>query len=296
MILVTGAQGFLGRHLIPALIQKWGADQVMALTSAPVYSGGAWLQHHNYDFSPDYFVRSGFESIHTIIHAGAYIPKSSKDGKDWQACNRNIVTTERLLTAQLPSLKRLIFISTVDVYGPAEIVSEKTAVQPVSLYGLSKYYCEQMLEAWAEEQNKTIQILRVGHIYGPGEEQYQKLIPVTMRKLLQRESLQLWGEGTEERAFIYVSDVVNAIISACGYETYLKPVNVAGKRAVTVKKLMDLLIGMAEYSPIIERQSFNGPGRSIRFDVSRMEEILGPERVSLEDGLRSEWEYMKEVK
>jgi nucleoside-diphosphate-sugar epimerase len=179
MVLLTGASGFIGKHLLAALISKYGKDNVLALTSAPL-TDCRYLLHLDYSFGSGYFADNGYaDSITTIIHAGAFTPKNSAQANDWKQSNSNIHNTAVLLEADLPRLEKFIYLSTLDVYGNDEIISENSTVAPASLYGHSKLYGEKMVTAWANDKKVFAQILRVGHVYGPGEEAYQKIIPVT---------------------------------------------------------------------------------------------------------------------
>ena len=122
-------------------------------------------------------------------------------------------STAKLLTSNLPNIKNFVFFSTVDVYGYNSLISEETNLSPSSLYGHSKLYCEQMISSWAAQKKICHQILRIGHVYGEGEEKYKKIIPVTMQRLLSNIPLQMYGDGSEIRSFIYIQDVVNAVIN-----------------------------------------------------------------------------------
>jgi nucleoside-diphosphate-sugar epimerase len=158
MILITGASGFIGSHLLSSIIELYGQEKILALTSKPT-SKCKYLLHNDYSFDDDYFVNSGFENIEIIIHAGAFIPKSSSDGNNISECNSNVSSTAKLLTSNLPNIKNFVFFSTVDVYGYNSLISEETNLSPSSLYGHSKVYCEQMITAWAAKKKFVIKYL-----------------------------------------------------------------------------------------------------------------------------------------
>ena len=75
MILLTGASGFIGKHLLKLLIEKFGEENILALTTNPSV-GFPHLLHNNYKFDRDFFVKNGYGNIKTIIHAGAFTPKN----------------------------------------------------------------------------------------------------------------------------------------------------------------------------------------------------------------------------
>lgn len=293
MILLTGASGFIGKHLLSTLIKIYGSENILALTSKPT-NECKFLFHNGYTFDQDYFVKSGFDSIKTIIHAGAFIPKAGHQANDWLSCNSNISGTAKLLGAHFPSLEKIIYLSTVDVYGDDHIISEKSPLIPVSLYGDSKLYCEKLISTWAEYNNKIHQILRIGHVYGPGEEEYQKIIPVTIRKILDDESVQIWGTGEDVRSFININDIVSAIIGSLTLKESIGPVNLVSNQRVTIKEIVQKIIKLSGRNATIEMVSAQGKGRNLIFDNAKMRMFLIDSEIPLEQGLTEELEYMRE--
>ena len=295
MILLTGASGFIGKHLLKKLVSVFGKDSILAFTSEPIEEA-PYLLHNDYNFETDYFIKSGFGmQIDTIIHAGAFTPKSSKGANDVVKCTSNITTADKLLQAILPNLKKIIYLSTIDVYGPAEIISESSQLEPTSLYGESKLYVEKMIKVWAIANEKLHQILRVGHVYGPGEESYQKIIPVTIQKILQEQPLQIWGTGKEIRSFIYIKDVVNAIINASKLDMDAGVINLVSSQKVTIAELVNKLVALSgkiivpEVIPSVMR------GKDFIFDNSRMRALLILNETVLDEGLLEEWTYLKNL-
>ncbi len=293
MILLTGASGFLGKHLLAALLAERGARGVVVMTSKPIV-GITTLLRNGDIVKEDAFREAPFNTITEVIHAGAFIPKSAAEGGDWIRCTANILHTQSLLQALPKGVQRFINISTVDVYAPAKVISENSQIAPPSLYGHSKLYCEHMAEAWAVGSEAAVQNLRLGHIYGPGEEGFKKIIPESFKRILRGEPLQLWGDGAELRAFIYVEDAVNAILKALTLNTYDGPINIAGGTALSIRELTDKIreAAGAEDTEIVSNPPV-GASRSLSFDNRKMRRIIGDERMTLEDGLRREWNHMK---
>ncbi len=292
MILVTGVNGFIGKHLLTSLIEQKGRSQVLAFTSKPV-DECAYLLHHHYEFAPDFLQVNGYTDIRTVIHLGGFIPKNSNEVNDVKKCTSNIDATKKLLNALPPSVERFLFISTVDVYSPGadEVITEQTLVNPASLYGHSKYYCEKMIEAWGNANNAKIQVLRLGHVYGPGENEYKKIIPVTIAKLKEGEQPQIWGNGSEKRSFIYVDDVIRVIIKAIDSVEITTPVNVVGGNSISVSDLTKLLIKISGLNIEPEFIRVDKNQRSLMFDNRKMKEVYCDEIFTMEKGLQLEWEY-----
>jgi UDP-glucose 4-epimerase len=295
MILITGASGFIGKHLLNLLIEKYGHDNVVALTSQPI-NNVLCVLHNNYNFSDDIFMRQGFENIETIIHAGSYTPKNSDDINNINYSNSNIFNTEKLLGAKLPNLKKVIYLSAIDIYNTDSVITEDTPEYPVSMYAQSKLYLEKMIHHWGAQNNKIIQIVRIGHVYGPGEETYKKLIPETFRKVLANKNLTIWGTGEELRSFIYVDDVVKAIVNAIDYNENLGVINLVGSQAISILEVIEKIKQIANSEVLIEKIDTNFQGRNLVFDNSKMLKFLLQNETALDEGLRSEYAYMKQLK
>jgi nucleoside-diphosphate-sugar epimerase len=293
MILLTGASGFIGKHLLKALIKEYGQINVLALTSRPI-SSSAYLLHNNYDFNEDYFIKSGVANdITSIIHAGAFIPKSTNEINNWKLCNQNILNTHKLLNSNLPNLKKVIFLSTIDIYGKDDVISEQSPIEPISLYGYSKLYGERMIAAWANSENKICQILRVGHTYGPGEDAFQKIIPATINKLVRNQPVQIWGSGNELRSFIYISDIVKAVLNSHELTANIGPVNIVASKSISISELVNKLISISGKKVVAETLANSMVSRNLVFDNAKMKKYLLTTETTMDDGLQEEWNYMK---
>jgi UDP-glucose 4-epimerase len=289
MIVLTGTSGFIGKHVLQALIKKEGAANVLALTSRPT-SLCPYLLHNGYDIYPGFFEDAGFHNINKVIHAGAFTPKKGSEAEDINQCYGNIRSFVKLLGALPASVTKCILLSTLDVYEETDYpITEQTGIAPISLYGHSKYYCEKVAESWAKENSKEIQILRLGHVYGPGEQAYQKLIPATIKKLANGELPQIWGSGDELRSFIYIDDVVTMILKSLDVREYNGAINIVSAKSMSIKNLMQLLIEISGLSISPEYITSNKKGRNLIFDNLKMKNILGDERIELREGLKKEW-------
>jgi UDP-glucose 4-epimerase len=295
MVLVTGTSGFIGSVLLDQIIAKFGSTNVLALTSKPIDKCN-YLLHNDYLFDPDFFIKSGYENIDTIIHAGAFTPKNGNQANEYYKCTSNITNTEALLKANLLNLKRFVFLSTLDVYGVSDVLTEESPVIPITLYGQSKVYCEKMIVSWANQNNILPQILRIGHVYGPGEEQYLKAIPVMIKKILNSEPIQIFGSGMDIRSFIYIEDVIQAIIKSIDLDLFYGPINIAGGNQISIKKLAQILIKIAESNTNVEYvKTLNAIRRDFIFDNSKMKKYLLNKETDLVLGLKREYIYMKNL-
>lgn len=294
MILVTGASGFIGKHLLKYLVITYGKDKILALTSKPIATC-AYLIHNDYTFDENYFINNGYYNIHTIVHAGAFTPKNSAEANNQVQSNLNVSNTEKLLHSIHPKLKKVIFLSTLDVYKDDEVIHENTKLQPISLYAKSKLTGEEIVGNWSKNRNISHQILRVGHVYGPGEEAYQKIIPLTIKKLLKNEHIEIWGTGNEIRSFIYIDDVVKAIGKAITLGENIGPINIVSGNQVTINNLIKKLIEISGSNSIPKLVATTAISRNLIFDNQKMKQVLLYRETPLNKGLSIEYNYMKKL-
>lgn len=295
MILLTGASGFIGKDLLESLIEKYGGENILALTTNPLKECN-FLLHNNYSFNNDIFLKNNYGNIHTLIHAGAFTPKNSNQINLVDASQSNIVNTHKLLQSTLPNLNKIIYLSTIDVYDNTENLSENSLEKPSSLYGFSKLYCEKMIENWGLQNNIDIQILRIGHVYGPGEDLYQKVIPNIINKVLNDEPIQIWGKGNEIRSFIFVKDVVKAILKSVDLESNIGIVNLVSNNSITIEEIVNKIVGISQKDIKIEYLHQNYIGRNYLFDNNKMIKWLLEKETNLEIGLKEEYDYFKNSK
>jgi UDP-glucose 4-epimerase len=179
------------------------------------------------------------------------------------------------------------------VYGPADTIAESSPTQPASLYGWSKLYCEQMVRQYAAQRGIASVVLRVGHVYGPGEEQYAKFLPNAIRNILAGKDVELWGEGRELRSLIYIGDVVAAVLAAVGRDGLPPVVNVVGGQPLPVRALLERVIAVSGRPVGLAHKAFAGTPRDFVFDTTLLRTHLLPAETPLDDGLRAELAHME---
>lgn len=296
-ILVTGASGFVGRAFIDFLEaeHKDMFDRLLIMSTSKLHPSietvivpkrelSALSQLKNYD-------------IETVYHLGAFIPKSGAQANDIELCNENISFTSALLYALPASVESFVFTSTIDVYqSTTSVIDEQTPTIPAGgLYGWSKLYCERIVEIWSQEYSKTIQILRLGHIYGRGEDAYKKLIPETIKNLLSGKAPVVYSNGDEKRSFLHINDCVRAIFHSATIDSYVGPINVVSGRTVSILEIVNLLAAQCDGEVEVEILGKDIPTKDFVFDNSKMANYLGGEMMNLENGLSDEYQYIKEL-
>ena len=289
---MTGTSGFIGSRLLQTARAMYG-DNVTAFSSHPS-EGNHIVYANRTDFSLAPAELALVEDANVLIHAGAFIPKCGTEANQIKSCNSNIAFTEELLALPWRNLKKIIFLSTLDVYNNFDCpISEATLTVPTTLYGMSKLYCERMMSLHAAERGIAIQVLRIGHVYGPGEEQYVKVIPKAIERIIAGGDVELWGEGEELRSFIYISDVVTAILKAVELQEEPGVINVVGGNVISIRDLLEKLIAIGGRQTKIVQQEFSGTRRDLVFDNTKLKRYLLPEESDFTTGLKMEFRQVE---
>ncbi len=290
-LLITGASGFIGSHLVSGARNAYGTENIIAFSSLQVH-GCQTIIYRGSSFNLSQADRALLATVDVLIHLGAFTPKSGEHANAIEKCNSNITFTERLLALPFKCLKKIIYVSSLDVYEPAELITEATPTRPVSLYGWSKLYCEHMTAIFAANQKVACQILRVGHVYGPGEERYGKLLPKAINSILRGGAVELWGDGSELRSLIYIDDVVAAILRSVSLQNNVGPINVVSGVAVSVRELLEKIIWISGKPTEVNIVEFKGIKRDYIFDNAKLQKYLLSDETDLIDGLRAEYDHM----
>jgi nucleoside-diphosphate-sugar epimerase len=303
VILVTGAHGFIGAHLSERLSKIAGVKllllsrQVRKSTQENVIC----LQSEFSQLTPGYWQSNEINRIDYVFHLGAFIPKTTADADNiGRAIDDNITGTRALLQSLPGNPDKLVFSSTLDVYASwtnGEVGTELSKVAPNTLYGASKLICEKLVAAWANERGSNYATLRYGHIYGPGEERYGKLIPVVIRKLLANQAPVVHGDGSALRDYLYVGDAVEATIRAALVVGNIEPINIVRGESATLKEIVQLLIRLFNSKKEISFLPDKPNGNSLRFDNDLMTKILGSwSMIDLAEGLTAEVDAFRRIK
>ena len=306
-ILLTGATGFIGRAFLD-YARAEGIDRrfrLLALASFPIDGCRTVLDGRGadglYKFHADDVRAAGAERIDFLLHLGAFTPKSGSDANQVAGSIANILNTRYLVEGLPRAPKQIVFGSTIDIYAPsADPIREGDMCAPSTLYGESKLFCETMLRSMIGQGRYTetsLQIVRIGHVYGRGEDAYRKFIPDTIRRLLAGEGPYLTTTGSERRSFIHVADCCAMIFQALFTPSGTGPITIASSNGYSLEDVARRLSAIAERATgrIFELSWATPPaaGRDVVVDTARMEQYLGRERISFDEGLRDEFEVFE---
>ena len=293
-VLITGAGGFVGQYILRRLVAIYPRAEITLISNSEVSESYSSIR---YDRNSGHInLKNESLSCDIIIHAGSFTPKNGAMANDAVGAISNINFTQELLrVTDLKSLKKVIFLSTLDVYDSDFVIDENTSVKPATLYGLSKLFCENIIEYACVDHNISHLIIRVGHVYGPGEQQYQKLIPACMKNMLRGEPVVVHGEGEDLRCFIHVENIAEAVVTSLAKHFEFNVVNAVSSTPFSVMEIIEKigLISGLDYK--VKHVNKNKIRRDYLFDDARFVENFAIEHRDFERSLIEEFDFMRSI-
>lgn len=293
-ILVSGGAGFIGSHVVTSLLEAGGrvsvVDDLSSGSRANLPPGVAFYETDLADPSlPEILLR---EKPEAVVHLAAQPAALRSLADPCFDATVNITGTVNLLeSARRAGVRRVVYTSSAAVYGdPLYLpVDEAHPVQPLSPYGASKYAAEVYLATYQRLYGIEGVTLRLANVYGPRQDVAGEggVVAVFCRRLLAGEPPEVFGDGEQTRDFIYVADVVSAVLAAlrAGAGEVL---NIATGEGTSVNELLRLLQQVSgRKTRAVYRPARSGDIRHSVLSPQRAKTVLSwtPE-YRLTDGLR----------
>ncbi len=305
-ILVTGGAGFIGSHTVDALVAS-GAGEVSVLDD---FSTGKRKQVnakaalYQTDLRDAAAVASAVEQARPeiIFHLAAQMDVRRSVADPAFDAQVNLVGFLNLIeSARRHGLRRVIFSSTGGaIYGEQDEFpcSEDHPLRPVSPYGVAKLATEAYLFFYKVEYGIDYLALRFGNVYGPRQDPHGEagVVAIFCGRILDGKPVTIYGDGTQTRDYVYVGDVVRAVVAAAKSSASGIALNIGTGIETNVNDLYSTLAGIADFPTRAEHAAAR-PGEQKRSVISpaRAEQELGwrPER-KLADGLEETFKYFKQ--
>lgn len=246
-VLVTGGAGFIGSHLVDAVLAAGETVHIIDnLSSGKMQNVNPKAVFHNIDIRD----RQLGDLLHDIsadmvchLAAQVSVPKSVADPLN--DADINIVGSLNLLNACVASgIRRIVFSSSAAVYGVPKVlpIPEDHPLYPISPYGASKATAEQYLRLYAQQYNLEYIALRYANVYGPRQDAEGEggVVSIFVDRVKKKEPLHIYGTGDQTRDFIYVKDVVDANLAALNCRAN-RTFNIGTQHSISVNDLVKVI-------------------------------------------------------
>ncbi len=304
--LITGGAGFIGSHLVDALLARGDAVRVLDDFSSGKPENLASVQDRIQLFEGDLrdssLLEDALQGVELVFHQAAFVsvPQSLQDP---DAClDINVGGTRQLLEAsRRAGVQRIVLASSAAVYGENRAVPlvEDSSPDPLSPYAASKYITEILAALYTHQLGLEVTALRYFNVYGPRQNpdsDYAAVIPIFFRRLLADEKPMIYGDGGQSRDFIYVSDVVRAnLLAAESSRAAGRVLNICSGQETSLLDLINVLGSIFDREILPEFQDSRAGDiyRSLG-DPSLARELLGFEpQVPLAEGLENTTAWMR---
>jgi UDP-glucose 4-epimerase len=298
---VTGGAGFIGSHVVDALLAR-GAEVVvvdnLASGRRENLADAEAARFEELDIR-DERLADLFAEVRPDVcfHLAAQADVSTSVAKPVYDAEVNVLGTIRVLLAAGPGTK-VVFSSTGGaIYGECEERSarEDDVRRPLAPYGTAKLAAEEYLATWNRLHGAEHVALRFGNVYGPRQDSGLEggVVAIFLERMARGEPTTIFGDGAQERDFVYVEDVAAALLAAAGHDGGVY--NVGSGEATSVARLHELCRSIASdgHEPHYGPARAGDLKRSV-LDPTRARDDLGwTPATPLEDGLRRTWAWLR---
>jgi UDP-glucose 4-epimerase len=294
-ILVTGGAGFLGAALANRLVEDGHSVRVLDdLSSGDRSTLSPAVHFTRGDINNIPLLWSALQDVDCVYHLAARVSvaQSVLYPRDYNAVN--VGGTVSLMEGMRDAgVSRVILASSGAIYGhqARQPVRETDTPSPDSPYAVSKWAAEQYVHTIGALWGIETVALRIFNAYGPGQSlpvSHAPVVPRFLSQALSGGSLVIFGDGRQTRDFIYVRDVVSALVKAAGApEVNRMVINIGSGQETSVRELTSLIAAIIlERVDVLENREKTGGVRRLVADISHARQLLGWEpATSLQQGL-----------
>ncbi len=295
-ILVTGGSGFIGRHVV-ATLGAAGADvRVVDLQPHPDPAVDVVLGDIADGETVDAALDGGFDGI---VHLAAVTSILRSIEHPAATYRTNVEGTQRVLEgARAAGVGALVFASTNAVTGPMEepAITERAVLRPLTPYGATKAAGEMLMSAYSAVYGVRCTRVRLTNVYGPGMQAKDSIIARLMRAIRLGTTFEIYGDGTQVRDYVHVSDVVAAVGLALADERWEGPVVIGAGRSLSVLDVVDEVRSVTG----AELRVTHGPAKAgempaVIVDPSRAHAAGWNPRYGFTEGVTGVWEEWRTI-
>lgn len=315
-VLVTGGAGFIGSSLCKKLARSGCYVVIFDNFSSGKYENVE-------DILKDYAdktcllrgdckkpsnVKKAVSDVDVVFHFAAN-PEVRLELNDPENCfKQNIYATHVLLEAlrQTHDVEKVVFASTSTVYGDVDVFPTHESygpLKPISIYGASKLASEAMVSSYAYLYNFAAVLLRFANIIGPKSR--HGVIPDFINKLRKNEKeLEILGDGTQCKSYLYIDDCANAILTACEKsDRQVEIFNVGSENWVNVSRIAEIVVEEMSLKnvkfrftgEVDEGRGWKGDVKKMLLDISRLKALGWKPKYKSEEAVRIATKHILEI-
>jgi UDP-glucose 4-epimerase len=291
-VLVTGGSGFIGRHVVSELTA--GGAQVRVVDLQPHADPSVDVVIG--DIADPEVLEAAFAGgFDSIVHLAAVTSVLRSLEHPELTFQTNVAGTAALLEAgRQAGVTSLSFASTNAVTGPMEApkISEAATLRPLTPYGSTKAAGEMLMSAYTASYGLRCACIRLTNVYGPGMQAKDSIVARLMRAIRSGSTFEIYGDGTQVRDYVHVSDVVQAMCLGLTSDAWTGPMVIGSGTSLSVNEVVAAVRAVSGAQlPVRHGPAKAGEMPAVIVDPSRAHAAgWSPRFPALADGLIAVWE------
>lgn len=286
-VLVTGGAGFIGSHLVDALLARGYRVRVLDnLSQGHRESVASEAEFILGDLTNQDDCERAAQGVRGVFHLAA-MSRVAPSLDDVAGCtNPNVVGTQNILmAARKCGVRRFVYSGSSTFYGNQKPPhTEDMRPEFLNFYSLTKYVGEEYCQLFDRCFLLSTAVVRFFNVYGPRQPEtgaYSLVIGVFLRRLAMGLPLIIHGQGTQRRDFVHVRDAVEATIRVYESGARRQIFNVGSGMDYSVQEVADMISPLQEYGP-----RRGGDAENTLADIARIRQLGWEPKVSFEEGMR----------
>jgi UDP-glucose 4-epimerase len=301
-ILVTGGSGFIGSHIVEHYQNKASEIRVLDNLRTGYRHNLDGLTHTFIDGSitDRALVKQAVDGVDLVFHMAAMVSVPESMAKPSECVEINVLGLLNVLEeASAAGVRKLVFASSAAVYGDNPTVPklESMLPEPKSPYAITKLDGEYYLGMFQREGRLETAAIRFFNVFGPRQDPngaYAAAVPIFIEKAIKGEDITVFGDGEQTRDFIYVKDIVGALVFAAETAGTTGVFNAGYGGQITINQLAGhLLANAGSSSRVLHAPERPGDVKHSRASVARLLQAGWQPGHTLEDGLAATFKWFK---
>ncbi len=301
--LILGGNGFIGSHLADALIAKGDTVRIFDRGPDSFRKPLSGVEYYTAEFSDTGLLAEALTSVDIVYHLISTTVPSTSNLDPVNDITSNLVSTVKLLELmKLQNVPKIVYLSSGGtVYGipKSSPISETHTLNPISSYGAVKVAIENYLHIFHHLHGIKYVALRASNPYGSrqGHTGVQGVIGTFLQKIAEGKSIEIWGDGSVVRDYIYIDDLINLCVISGNADVN----GIFNAGSGDGHSILDVVVAIEDVIKLPVQLVYM-PGRAFdvphtNLDISKAQELFGWQpSVSLIDGIRLAWGWVQTSK
>lgn len=297
-ILVLGGNGFIGKNLC-TYISSMGHD-VISFDMDYGFRESTKITYVKGDFFQDDDLIPYLKDVDVVFHAISTINPGNSNNKYMQGYTHDFLQSVKLCDLSKQYHFKIIYLSsggTVYGFQTHMPIDEETLAIPINHYGNLKLCIESTFRTFNKQFNTNVIIARIANPYGPGQD-YSKgvgFIDAALKRAIHNQTIEIWGDGTVIRDYIYIDDVCHMLASLIYYEGKESVFNISSNSGVSQNEIIKIIHKMVPDISVkyLPARSVDVP--AIILNNTKILSVCKEQCIEIEEGITKYYKYLQNL-